>query len=79
MLTNRARRGVRKLFILFVLTVPLLVVPPGSRGQQDDPECEMVCQEALSECLLACEWCGNGWRIMCQQNYQACSQGCDSE
>lgn len=79
MLTNRARRGVRKLFILFVLAVPLMITP-GSMGKQDDPlECEMACQDALQECILACPWCGTGWRIWCQQNYQACSQGCDSE
>ena len=80
MSTDRARRCVRRLFILFVLAVPLLVTSTSSMGKQEDPlECELACQSALEECRLQCTWCGSGYLIMCQQQYFACSQACQSE
>ena len=80
MSTDRARRFVRKLFILFVLAVPLLVTSGSSMGMQNDPlECELWCQYELEQCRWQCTWCGSWHLIMCQQQYYACSQSCQSE
>ena len=82
MLNQRALRVVRKLFILLVMTVPLVVTSTNSMGYDYpvDPEsCREECNYWYDQCLwYYCGWasCSNGTRLMCYQQLIACHQSC---
>jgi len=76
MLKIHARRFVRKLFILLVLTVPLLATSANSVGRKVAAiPCE-ECEPNYSACLDSCEPCTSAQLGFCENRYNRCLALC---
>jgi hypothetical protein len=76
MLKNHARRFIRKLFILLVVTIPLLVTSTSPVGKKAAAiPCE-ECESNYSACLDSCEPCTSAALAFCENRYNRCLASC---
>lgn len=76
MLKNHTGRFVRKLFILLVVTVPLLVTSTSPVGKKAAAiPCE-ECEPNYSACLASCEPCSSAALAFCENRYNRCLATC---
>ena len=76
MLKKHARRFVRKLFILLILTVALLVTSTSPVGRKAVAiPCE-ECEANYSACLSSCEPCTSAALAFCENRYNRCLATC---
>ena len=76
MFKNHARRFVRKLFILLVVSVPLLITSTSPVGKKATAiPCEQ-CDANYASCVTSCEPCSSAALAFCENRYNRCLATC---